>query len=224
MSRHRGCKVIAGARLWLALEEANPLLFVATALVPAALAFPLRLLVFGDGSPFTQIVLGPLLEESTKLAGTMVVLLAAALLLPRGRDHATVLGYWLFLAPWLVGGIYGLSEGVLVYPGEGAPSVTLREAAHATFTALSLLGTLLIWRSLDAGATGVTLGVLFGFGAHVGFNLLAAVAVVADLTFLEQTGYVAVLAAVAVVGLNRVVRQATSLPEARSFLVPSWRG
>lgn len=224
MSRGREREAIARARRRPAVGEETPLPFIVAALVPAVIALPLRLVLFGDSSPFTRIVLGPLFEESTKLAAVMLVLIVAALLLPRGRDASTALGYWIVLAPWCVGGLYGLIEGAVVYPGEGSLDVTLREVAHATFVALSLLGTLLVWRALDAGATGVTLGVLFGFGSHVGFNILAALSATLPVTFLDQAAYVAALGAVVLVGLSRLFRIAPTLPEAARFLGIAGKG
>ncbi len=148
----------------------------------------------------------------------MLALTVAAIVLPAGRDPATALQYWLFLTPWLAGGLFGFLEGVVVYPGEGIVDFTTREAAHASFAALSLLGTLVVWRLLDAGPSGAILGGFAGFGAHVVFNFLPNLADTWYLMVWSQVTFAYVLLVVAVLGLGLAVRREPSSPEARRFL------
>lgn len=186
--------------------------------MPAAIAFPLRLILFGDTDPFTQVFLGPLFEESIKLGATFLVLILEALFLPRGRDSTTALRYWLFLAPWLVGGLFGFGEGIVAYPHELGLNLSLREAVHASCVAWSLLVTLLVWRRLDAGAGGAILGGFAGFAAHIGFNLIAYLSGNPGMPFWDQEAYVGVLFVTAVLGLVLVLRHEPSSDEVRRFL------
>ena len=153
-----------------------------------------------------------------KLAGTFLALTLAALLLPRGRDPRMAFHYWLFLVPWIFGGLFGLGEGLLVYPGQGGLNFSLREAAHASFAVWALIATLLVWRRLDAGAGGAMLGALVGFGTHLGFNLISFLPGYSDYLFWDQAAYVGVLLAAGLVGLALVVRREPSSDEARRFL------
>lgn len=184
----------------------------------------MRFFLFGDSDPFTQVFLGPLLEESVKFAAVLLALIVAAIVLPAGRDRFTALQYWLFLVPWFVGGLYGFVEGVVVYPGEGIVDFTTRETAHATFVALSLAGTLLVWRSLDAGAGGAILGGFAGFGAHLLFNVLPSFSGSLYVAVWSQVTYAYGLFAFAVIVLGLVVRREPSSPEARRFLAVAGEG
>ncbi len=187
------------------------------ALVPLAIAAPLRALL-PDDSAFIAILVGPALEESLKLSAVVLVLTLASLALRGGRDPALVLRYWLFLAPWAVGGIYGMVEGLVVYPGQGGLDFTLREFAHATFVALSLATALRVWQRVDAPLFGISLGLAAGFAAHLWFNGLALLSDVVGVTFADQAVYLAVVFAAALFLLAEAVRHEPASPVTRAFL------
>lgn len=188
------------------------------ALVPCAVAVPLRFLMFGDLNPVTVVLLGPALEEGLKLAALVLVLVCAALLLPRGRDPQGALRTWLFLAPWLVGGAYGLMEGLVVYPGESHLNFTLRELAHAAFTAAGLAGTLWTWRQLDRSYVGLALGFGLAWTGHILFNALALLSTETPVPFAEQALLGLALLGIAGVALARDVRHEPGSTQASSFL------
>lgn len=187
-------------------------------MVPPAVVLPLRLLAFGDEDPFTLVLLGPAAEEGLKLAALVLALTLAGLWLPRGNDPANALRYWLFLAPWFIGGFYGMVEGMTIYLGESTLDYTLREFAHATFVALSLAAALYVWRELDAPYVGVALGFGAGWAAHIAFNEIALLSALADVTFLDQVAYTAAVLVLATVALGRVVRREPASRTSRRFL------
>lgn len=209
--------MLGGAQVRSA-RRATSLRLVAVALAPLAVAVPLRLLFFGDDSSFTLLFLGPATEESVKLACAFLGLSIASLILRGGRDPALALRYWLFLVPWAVGGVYGMFEGVAVYPGEAAWDFTLREAAHGAFTGLALAASLWSWRGDPPSGIGVGFGFLLAWAAHVGFNEIAFVSGFADLTFLDQLLYVIAIVVLALIALAQVVRREPASREARRFL------
>ncbi len=188
------------------------------ALIPCAIVLPLRFLFFGDSSPVTVVLLGPALEEGLKLAALFLALMGAALVLPRGKDPDNALRYWLFLAPWFVGGAYGLVEGLVVYPGESHLNFTLRELAHAAFTALGAAALLWTWREVGRPFFGVALGFGSAWAGHIGFNSLALLSGYLDLSFEEQALFGLALLALAAVTLMRDVRHEPGSPQARSLL------
>ena len=196
----------------------TPIPLFLAALVPPAVVLPLRLLAFGDGDPFTLVLLGPAAEEGLKLAALLLALTLAGLWLPRGHDPANALRYWLFFAPWLVGGLYGMVEGIAIYPGQSTLDYTLREFAHGTFVALSLAEALYVWRELDAPYVGVALGFGAGWAAHILFNEIAVLSAYADVTFLDQVVYTVVALVLAAVALGRVVAREPASPTAERFL------
>lgn len=186
--------------------------------MPLAIAAPLRALVLPDDSAFTIVLVGPALEESLKLSGVVLVLTIGSIALSGGRDRALVLRYWLFLAPWAIGGVYGMMEGLIVYPGQGGLDFTLREFAHATFVALSLASALWAWQRLEAPLFGIALGFSAGFAAHLWFNALALLSDVVDVTFTDQALYLAVVFAGTLVLLARMVRREPASAETAAFL------
>lgn len=188
------------------------------ALVPALVILPLRWLVSGDESPFTVLLLGPAVEESLKLAALLLALLAAAYLLPRGRDPANALRYWLFLTPWFVGGFYGMIEGFLVYPDQPSIGFTVRELAHGAFVALGLVTALWVWRETDASAAGLALGLGAAWAAHFGFNALALLSDLLGVSFADQAAYALAAAVVAVILLGRAVGREPASRESRALL------
>ncbi len=188
------------------------------ALVPLAVAIPLRVLFFQDDSPFTVLFLGPATEESVKLACVFLGLAIASLGLRGGRDPGLALRYWLFLVPWIVGGLYGMFEGVVVYPGESGWDFTMREAAHGAFTGLALASSLWSWRGDASPWIGLGFGFLVAWAAHLAFNEIALVSQFADVTFLDQLLYAIVVVALALVLLGRVVRGEPASRQARRFL------
>ncbi len=192
--------------------------------MPLAIAAPLRALLLPDDSAFTIVLVGPALEESLKLSGVILVLTVASIALRGGRDPALVLRYWLFLVPWAVGGMYGMMEGLFVYPGQGGLDFTLREFAHATFVALSLASALRIWQRVDAPLFGIGFGLAAGFAAHLWFNALALLSDVVDVTFTDQALYLAVVFAATLVLLGSAVRREPASAEARAFLPSRGRG
>ncbi len=197
-------------------------LFVA-ALAPLVVLLPLRLLLFGDADPFTLLILGPAYEECLKLACAILVLSLASLSLGGGRDPRIPLRYWLFLAPWVVGGGFGLLENLLAYPTQVGTLYTLREAAHAVFLALAIAAMLEAWRSLSDPYFGVAYGLAAGFAAHVGFNILAVVTALTNVGLLETTVYVVLVGVLAVSALLWEVRRVPSSREVRVFLPPPER-
>ncbi len=193
-------------------------LFLA-ALVPPAIAFPLRFFLSPDTSPLTLVLLGPALEEGLKLAAVVLALIVAGLFLPRGRDPANALRYWLFLAPWVVGGLYGLMEGLVVYPGESHLNFTMRELAHATFTALGLAAALWSWRLLGSRYVGMGLGFGAAWSAHILFNSIALLSEFTDIGFTDQALYALAALVVALVLLGKSVTPEPASRESRSFLL-----
>ena len=189
-----------------------------------AVAAPLRIVLFPDSDAVTVLLLGPAIEESLKLAGVIIVLTIAATALRGGRDPSLALRYWLFFVPWIVGGLYGMLEGVLVYPGQGGLDFTMREFAHGTFVALSLAGALGIWQRLSAPFFGIGFGFAAGLSAHLWFNALALFSGYVDVTFMDQVAYVALAFAIAVVVLASEVRREPASAETRAFLPPRGRG
>ena len=220
----RGQGAIVDGRGEHSVWHETPIRLFLASLVPLALAIPLRALAFPDTSPVTVLFLGPALEESLKLSGVILALTVASLAFRGGRDPALALRYWLFLVPWVVGGLYGMTEGVLGYPGQGGLDFTLREAAHATFVALSVGGALWIWRHLDAPFFGIGFGFGAGFSAHLWFNALAFLSDYADVTFTDQVAYLALVFVLAVAVLAWGVRPAPASAEARAFLPARGRG
>lgn len=196
----------------------TPLPFFLAALVPCAVVLPLRIFLFPDRSPVTLVLLGPALEEGLKLAAVFLALIVAALVLPRGRDPEQALHYWLFLAPWIVGGLYGLLEGLVVYPGESHLSFTLRELAHAAFLALALAAALWGWRELGQPFVGVALGFGVGWSAHMLFNSVALISRYAALGFTDQALFGLVLMVAAACVLASGVAHEPASREAASFL------
>ena len=188
------------------------------ALVPPAVVLPLRLLLFGDSDPLTLVLLGPATEEGLKLAAVFLALTLAGLWLPRGHDAGNALRYWLFAAPWVIGGLYGMLEGMTIYLGESTLDYTLREFAHATFAALSLAAALWLWRELDAPYVGVALGFGAGWATHVLFNEIAVLSAYADVTFLDQVAYTAAAFLLAAVVLGRAVGREPASRTSRRFL------
>jgi hypothetical protein len=183
----------------------TPLPFFLAALVPCGIVVPLRFFLFPDADPLTVVLLGPALEEGLKFAALFLALMGAALALPRGRDPENALRYWLFLAPWFVGGVYGLMEGLTVYPGESQLNFTLREVAHAAFTALALAATIWAWRETDRPYAGVALGFGVAWSVHILFNSLALVSMYVEVSFLDQALYGLAVFAIALVALARNV-------------------
>lgn len=198
-------------------------LFLAS-LVPFAVAAPLRILFFGDDTATTVILLGPAVEESLKLAAILLALTLAAATVRGGRDPELVLRYWLLLIPGIVGGLYGMMEGLVVYPGQGGLDFTLREFAHAAFAALALAGMLGMWRLLSAPIFGVGFGFAAAFSAHFGFNFLAVVSSDNGLSFTDQALYLTAVALFAVILLVWEVRREPGSEEARAFLPERRRG
>ncbi len=188
------------------------------ALVPALAIIPVRFFAFPDRSPVTVLLLGPALEESLKLSATLLAMTLMAFVLPRGRDPENALRYWLALAPWLVGGIYGLTEGLVVYPGDPGIAFTMRELAHGSFAALGLAGTLWLWRESGAPYVGLGVGLGAAWVAHFLFNALAVDALSLGVTFTDQLLYTLAAAAVAAVCLGRMAAREPASPESRRFL------
>lgn len=198
--------------------------YLAAALAPALVILPVRALAVPDSSPFTVLLLGPALEESLKLSATLLALTVAALVLPRGRDPENALRYWLALAPWIVGGAFGLTEGLVVYPGNPGTEFSLRELAHAAFAALGLAGVLGTWRVTGAPYVGIGVGLGAAWLAHFFFNVLAVDALNLNATFLDQALYGLAVAVVAAACLGRTVAREPASPEARVFLEVRDRG
>ncbi len=196
----------------------TPLPFFAAALVPCAIVTPLRFLFFSDASPFTVVLLGPALEEGLKLAALFTAWIAAALVLPRGKDPDNALRYWLFLAPWFVGGAYGLFEGLVVYPAESHLNFTLRELAHGAFTGLGAAVLLWSWREVGRPFVGVALGFGSAWAGHIVFNTFALVSGYVNVSFEEQALVGMALLALAAIALARDVRREPGSPQAASFL------
>ncbi len=188
------------------------------ALIPALILLPARALLFGDQSAFTVLLLGPAVEESLKLAALLLALLAAAVLLPRGRDPANALRYWLFLTPWFVGWIYGTVEGFLVYSAQANVTLTVREVAHSSFVALALLTALWAWRETGARYAGLFLGLGMAWVAHFVFNAIAAGAEFVNVSFADQALYTLALAVVTAVLLGRAVGGEPASEESRALL------
>lgn len=174
--------------------------------------------MFADDNPVTVVLLGPATEEGLKLASLVLALTAAGLWLPRGHDAGNALRYWLFLAPWFVGGVYGTVEGITVYPGEPTLDYTMRELAHAAFVALSLAAALWVWREFEAPYGGMVLGFCTGWAAHLLFNEIALLSAYADVTFLDQAAYTAVALALAAYALGRVVGHEPASRTSERFL------
>lgn len=187
-------------------------------LVPVAIVIPLRILAFPDTDPVTIVFLGPAFEESLKLACVVIVLTFAALALRGGRDPVLALRYWLFIAPWAVGGFFGLFEGLFAYPLQIGLLFTLREAAHATFVAVSLSAALEVWRRIEAPYFGIGYGFAAGLATHVGFNLIAWISMVDDATLLYLAAYLVLVLAFAIPALAWEVRQVPASAETRAFL------
>lgn len=194
-----------------------PIRLALAALVPLAIAGPLQLIRSSE-DPLTIVLLGPAFEESLKLSILMLALAFAAVALRGGRDPALALRYWLFSAPWIVGGLFGLLEGLAFYPGQGGPDFTLREFAHATFVALALAAALGVWRQLDAPFVGIGYGFATGLAAHIGFNLLALFSVSLSVTFADQLAYLVLIFVIALLSLRREVRVRPPSRVARAFL------
>ncbi len=201
-----------------AKRRTAPLRLVVVALVPLAVAIPLRVLFFQDTSPFTILFLGPATEESVKLACVFLGLAIASVGLRGGRDPGLALRYWLFLVPWIVGGLYGMFEGVVVYPGEPGWDFTMREVAHGAFAGLALAASLWSWRGDPPSWIGLGFGFLVAWAAHFAFNEIAFVSEFADVTFLDQLLYAIAVAALAALLLARVVRGEPGSRQARRFL------
>ncbi len=204
-------------------DEVSVRLFV-VALVPFIVAAALRILFFADDTAVTVMLLGPAVEESLKLAGVLLVLTLVAVAARGGRDPEMALRYWLVLAPWLVGWLYGMMEGLLVYPGQGGLDFTLRELAHGTFVALGLGTALAMWRLLSAPLFGAGFGFAAAFSAHFGFNTLAVIAYDAGLSFVDQALYLAVIAFLAIVVFAVELRHEPASAEARAFVPSRGRG
>jgi hypothetical protein len=141
-----------------------------------------------------------------------------ALALPRGNDPDNALRYWLFLTPWIVGGAYGLLEGLLVYPGESHLNFTLRELAHAAFSGLALAAALWVWREIERPYVGVLLGFAVAWAAHILFNSLAFLGRYVDVSFAEQAAYALAILMLAAIALAHEVGREPASREARSFL------
>ncbi len=202
----------------------TPLPLFIIALLPAILVLPLRFFLFADANPFTLVLLGPALEESLKLAALVLALIGAALALPRGKDPENALRYWLFLLPLFVGFFYGLMEGIVVYPGDSHLNFTLRELAHASFTALGLAAALWVWRELAQPYGGIAVGFGVAWIAHVVFNSLAYLSQFTEVTFQEQAVYGLVVFAVALVALSHGVGREPASRETASLLAIQGRG
>lgn len=165
-----------------------------------------------------MVLLGPALEEGLKLSALFLFLIVAAMLLPRGRDPENALRYWLFLAPWVVGGGYGLLEGIFVYPGESHLNFILRGFAHAAFTAVGLAAALWTWRQVDRPYVGVALGFGFAWAGHILFNSIAIAAWFTDVSFGEQALYGLALLVVSAVVLAQDVGREPGSRQARAVL------
>ncbi len=165
-----------------------------------------------------MVLLGPAFEEGLKLAGLFLALLGAGMFLPRGRDPENALRYWLFLAPWFIGGGYGLLEGIFIYPGESHLNFILREFAHAAFTAAGLATALWVWRQVERPYLGVALGFGLAWAGHILFNSMALVAWYADVSFEEQALYGLGIVVAAAVALARDVGREPGSPQARAIL------
>lgn len=200
--------------LW---AEPSLRLFLA-ALAPLAVAAPLRAFVLPDDSNYTVLLVGPALEESLKLAAVVLVLTLASMTQAGVRDPPLVLRHWLFWAPWVVGGAYGMIEGLVVYPGQGGLDFTLREFAHATFVALAFAAALRVWARVDAPLFGIGVGFASGYAAHLWFNALALLSDVIHVSFADQALYLAVVFAATAVLLTTTVRREPASAEARAFL------
>jgi len=192
-------------------------LFLA-ALVPLAVATPLRFLYFPDTSPFTVLLLGPAFEESLKLAGVVLALAIASVVLRGGRDPELALRYWLFLLPWMVGGLDGLFEGLVAYPRRAALDLAMREFGHATFVALSVAAALFVWRRVSAPLFGIGFGFAAGFAAHIWFNGLSLLVRAAEASFVDQQIYLALVFALTLAVLAWEVRTEPASAETRAFL------
>ncbi len=165
-----------------------------------------------------MVLLGPAFEEGLKLAGLFLALVGAAMVLPRGRDPENALRYWLFLAPWFVGGSYGLFEGIFVYPGESHLNFVLREFAHAAFTGAGLAAILWTWRGFDRPFVGIGLGFGLAWAGHILFNSIALLSWYTDIGFEEQALYAVALVLVATVALVADLRHEPGSPQARAVL------
>ncbi len=215
--------IAARRRAHTTWAEPSLRLFLA-ALVPLAIAAPLRAFLFPDDSNFTVLLIGPALEESLKLAAVVLVLTLASMTQAGGRDPPLVLRHWLFWAPWVVGGVYGMIEGLVVYPGQGGLDFTLREFAHASFVALAFAAALRVWARVDAPMFGLGIGFATGYAAHLWFNALALLSDVVDVTFADQALYLAAVFVATVVLLGITVRREPASAEARAFLPAQGRG
>lgn len=203
-----------GRRVW----AETPIRLFLAALVPLIVLVPLRLTLFTDADPLTIVVLGPAFEECLKLGGVLLALTIAALVSSGGRDPEAVLPTWLFLAPWIVGGLYGMMEGVVVFPGQSGINFTVREIAHGVFVASGFAAALWVWREFGFPVAGVGLGSGVALAAHTLYNVLAVVSSVGDVTFVDQLLYVSAATVFAAFLLRREVRQEPASAETRAFL------
>lgn len=198
--------------------DETPIRLTVAALAPLAVIIPLRFLLFADVAPLTIILLGPAFEECLKLAGAVLALTLASLLLRGGRDPALALRYWLFLLPWLVGGAFGMFEGLVAYPLQIGTLFTLREVAHATFLALSIAGALEVWRTLSSSIAGIGFGLGAGLAGHIGFNIVAVLSALDRLTTAYLALYVVLLLALTLPALVWELRRIPASEPTRAFL------
>ncbi len=185
-------------------------------LLPLVVIVSARLWFFPDASPFTVVLLAPATEESLKLAGAIVSLLALAVAGTRG--DAGVLHRRLFLVPLFIGGLYGLFEALALYADESGVTLVVRIWAHAAFVVLGLAAALWFWRIGFHPLPGVCLGLVLAVAAHGLFNALSLATAFVPISYIDQTLYAAALFLVAVVTMERVLRREPSSESARRFL------
>lgn len=202
----------------------TPIRLFLVSLAPLALIVPARLIRFPDADPLTVIILGPAFEECLKLASAILALTLASLAFRGGRDPALALRYWLFLVPWIVGGGFGLFEGLMAYPNQIGTLFTLREAAHATFVVLSVATALDVWRSLAAPFVGIWYGLGAGIAGHIGFNILAVLTAFDPWTVPYLAIYLGLVLAFAIPALVWEIRRVPASEETRAFLPEPGRG
>jgi hypothetical protein len=192
----------------------------AAVLVPLVIAVPLRALWFPDSTVPTIVLLGPVTEESVKMAGTVAALLVLAMGLPPMIHRVSALRSRLFWVPWVVGGAYGAYEA-LANLGRDAPFVSIfRVADHAAFTALGFTTALVLWkwgaRPIEGAVAGLGLSIL----VHDVFNAFAVFARFTVTGFVEQAAYGAGVVTLALVLSFRVTRREPGSYVGAEFILP----
>ncbi len=208
----------AGKRRWARAQFR----LVVGILLPLGVLVPLRLFLFVDASPFTIVLLAPATEESLKLAGTFVGLVALAVIGAHGDANA--LRRRLFLTPLFVGGLYGFFEGIALYSEEAGLTLIVRIWAHAGFVTLALVAALVCWRIGFRPLPGAWFGLALAIAAHDLFNILSVASDFAPITFVEQSLYAASLFILSIAAMGRALRLDPPPEAARRLLLPAVQG